>query len=202
MSVESNDVIRVTARMNHAGISAVQNQYHFQYRGVSPAGDAVVEAAVAGRLDAAYTFLIPYQETNFVYSDIQVWNVTQDRPMVTQSWPTLTLGTGNGAMLPLQVALLVLFRTPVARSQGRKYLPPSILATSIGGGLFSQAYIDAAFDWADELVASVPATPGSLAIGNYRYPAEGVPARFADWINFTVGQYARTQRRRVFGVGQ
>src|SRR3989304_4991246 len=130
MTVELNDIIRVTARMLHAGTSAVQNQYHFRYGGAGSAEDSAIQTAIAERIDEAYTPLVPFQQDNFQYDDIQIWNVTQDRPMITQDWPILTLGTGNGAMLPLQIACLVLFRTNTARSQGRKYLPPSVLSTS------------------------------------------------------------------------
>lgn len=197
MSVNHLDIIRVTARMDFGGIAAVQNQFHFQYTGGSAEDDFEVENGIALLLDDAYQELVALFESGFDFRDILVWNVTQDRPMNTQSWPTLTVGTGAGIALPLQIAALVLFRTNTARSQGRKYLPPMVVTTHDGSGHLTTAAQTACNAWATVVTGTITTPNGTLKAGNWRYPT----GPFSPWLTGTVSQYFRTQRRRVFGVG-
>jgi hypothetical protein len=196
-----SDIVRVTAKMSYStGAGQVQNVYHcILYLPTGPAADSVVHDAIAGALDTAYTYLNTQIRNSLLYDTIETWNVTQDRPMVEADWPVLAAGEASaddpGAP---QVAPLVKFTTPAARSQGRKFLPPVIETAINNFGTVTSTLQGFMASYALELLGYIPITDfGTLQFGNY----SKTYSRFAPWVNAIVSVIARTQRRRVRGVG-
>lgn len=197
MPVQNNDIIRVVASMLWNLSDILQNTYHFRYNGSADEPDDLVELAVVNKLDAAYSELIAVVGADIQFTDITVWNVTQDRPMQTYSWPTLVAGEGTGQTLPLQAAALVKFRTLTARSQGRKYLGGFVEGASESGGVVLGTTITVINNYADEILVAATTTGGTLTAGNWRYPS----GPFSAWVGRLADTRFRTQRRRVINVG-
>jgi len=195
MAVENQDIIRITANMEYAG-NTIQNVYHGRYSGPTE-DDAVVETALKNSMDALYNNIKSHYPTDFDFVSIGIWNVTQDRPMTEDVWPSLTSGTGAGDMGATQLAPMVLFGTDTARSQGRKFLPP-VIGTLVeeAGDLAPIVVVNTALYIAAALV-DIAIGSGTFAYGNW----SPTKLRFAEWTTGLIRSIVRTQRRRVRGVG-
>lgn len=196
-SVVNGDVIRVTAKMAYnSGIDDIQNVYHYRYTGVIPCTDELVHEALADWLDDAYQEIKASIPTTTTFVTIETWNFTQDRPMIEDSWPVMTAGTGTGETMPAQCAPLCLFTTATARSQGRKYLP-FMRELDMANGILGSSALARITGYLTFIISTIGAGGGLLTPGNYS-PEK---VRFAAWIGAIAKDVIRTQRRRVRGVG-
>jgi hypothetical protein len=193
------DIIRITCKMTvNGGASDVQNVFHTECILASELPDEDVHDAIASALDTAYGLMNSHFPGDLDYNTIETWNVSQDRPMIEDVWPVRTSGGGAGETEPPQTAPLVLFNTQVARSQGRKFLPP-LTEAHVGalGELASGSKTDLA-SWAAAIL-------GGWAIDAYNQGYFGnwnaALARFAPWYSAIVNFYVATQRRRHILVG-
>jgi hypothetical protein len=194
--VNNNDIMRVTAKTTIPP-DDFQNVYHARYLGASGQSDAVAWLAIANVLEAAYTELLPGVTNQLDFDTIEVWNVTQDRPMIEASWPTLTSGSSVGEPLPFQCAACVLFPTATARSQGRKFFPGFTESETGGDSLWDAAALVDLVAAAAELLGTFTMGAGNFSFGNYNEDL----VRFAQWISAIVQAVIKTQRRRSPGVG-
>jgi hypothetical protein len=131
------------------------------------------------------------------YETIEFYNLTQDTPMGDEAWPVLTAGGSASDPMPFQTSPLVKFLTSIARSQGRKYLPPITEAFYEGSGFISSAALTAIAAYAAELLTDRVVSGSTLKMGNYNIPLD----RFAAWAGAVIDDILKTQRRRVQGVG-
>lgn len=193
------DILRVTAKMSfNSGAAQVQNVYHTQCIFTTAQTDAATHVGVEQALNDAYTNLIARLPDTLDFDTIETWNLTQDRPMIEDTWPSLVAGTNGGQMCPPQTAPLVLFTTAVARSQGRKYLPPSNEGNVLGGGLIDSLLEASMVDYAADMLIGWTISSGNYGVwGNWNVAL----ARFAVWKAAIIKDRLRTQRRRVPGVG-
>lgn len=195
-SCVTGDILRVTAKLAYnSGVDDIQNVYHLQYVGATET-DAVVHAAIATVLNTAYGEIIVRIPSTTTFESIETWNVTQDRPMVEDDWPTLTVGQTASDPLPAQCSCLVLFDTNAPRSQGRKYLPFFTEGLSTAG-ILSGATLNDVADYIAVLLSEVDGGTWAAIFGNWSPTLE----RFAAWISGAAQAIVRTQRRRVRGVG-
>jgi hypothetical protein len=197
---QDGDIIRVTCKMLlDPSLSEVQNVYHLMCQFTADRDDTTVVYGTKNWLDDAYTEIAADIPDNVLFNTIAFWNLTQDRPMDEVVWPTLSNGTCDGApATEAQVAPLVLFNTQAPRSQGRKYLPPPC-ETSVGEfGDIEAAFVARLINFiATILDGAELLADNNLIPGNWSKLYD----RFAPWISGILQQYARTQRRRVPGVG-
>ena len=122
MTVNSNDISRVTAKMKFHGADAVQNVYHVQ--NISPTGvdDDDYRTHISKWLDAAYQCINGLLHNGITYDTISIYNITQDRPLPDVDWDTLTVGALAENDLPAGVAALITFDTDTKKITGKKYL--------------------------------------------------------------------------------
>lgn len=196
MAVNNGDVLRVTAKMSILG-NDVQNTYHIRSSSNTPVDDTTAVTEITNRIDNAYGYLADEQAGDFTYDTIEVFNVTQDRPMGEYNWPTRTTGTSVDFSLPFQTSGLVLFPTTTARSQGRKYVGPFVENASDSSASPDATVVTAMLNYALALVAAWLVGDGEFEFGNWSYDK----FRFAEWLAPIVREVWRTQRRRAAGVG-
>jgi len=122
--VEIDDVCRVTAEMNSSLEGDVMNVFWVkQASSYAYDQDFMEDAALA--LDTAFDHVVPYMPDTFDFIQVSGYNLTQDIPLPTVSWPTQTSGEVDVAHpLPAPCSLLALMRTGQPRSVGRKYFAP------------------------------------------------------------------------------
>jgi len=196
MSVNNDDVLRVTAKM-HMGVVDIQNVFHIQAQGTGTLGDAAAVSAIALRLDDAYANMVAQLSDNLQFDTIEVFNVTQDAPMDEVTWPTLVDGDVVSDQLPTQVAGLVRFTTNVARSQGRKFIGGVIEGDNDANGLPDTDVLTALAAFAADVLTPWLIGSGNFAFGNYNVDL----TRFAEWVSPIINTIWSTLRRRRFGVG-
>jgi hypothetical protein len=195
-SVNLDDIVRVTAKMNYGG-GDIQNVFHVKYNG-TPQDDVDFMDDVSDAVDTYYSGVVAQISSYVNFGTIGFYNITQDRPMGEQAWPTLTVGgNSTGEHLAAQLAPLVLFGTYTPRSQGRKYLP--FLTTNNTGNYASldSVVLTAIATWAANFLGTTALTVGSVTFGNWNKTL----TRWAPWVNAFVQAYCRTQKRRFRDVG-
>jgi hypothetical protein len=195
MSVANNDILRVTAKFDHAG-NELNNVYHVRYVGTGDS-DGDVSTEILDWLDDAYTDYadVMTQVTDFTSIDIR--NLTQDTDLGDFAWPTLVDGNATGDSMPLPASPLVLFNTDTTGSQGRKYMPLITELNHLGLGDLSGDVLADLAAYALELLTDRVLTNGTLEMGNWN----DTLSRFAPWVEAIVKAWMGTQRRRNKGVG-
>lgn len=196
MTVDNGDVVRVTAKMGILN-EDVQNVFHVQNVSAGELENATMHAAIIARLDAAYDELVTLLADEYSFDTIETFNLTKDEPMAETAWPTLTVGDKIDQPLPLQTAALCLFPTPVARSQGRKYIGGFTEDSNSVGSAPSATLLTALGLFVDILIDVWLEGEGELSFGNW----STLYTRFAPWASALVRDVWRTQRRRATGVG-
>lgn len=195
--VQPNDVMKVTAQFTWDDTDIFQNVYHIQLTSLIAEDDADVVTQIAVWLDTAYTEFNWAVSTKLDYDQIEVYNVTQDRPMMTVPWPVLVQGAEVADPLPTQCAALVSFPTGVKRRVGKKYLAGMGEPYSIDGGKLAQALKDSLADFAVYMITTWAGGGMSLEAGVWN----GLLMTFTQYASGLIDDLFRTQRRRVQGVG-
>lgn len=195
---QDGDVVRVTCKMSHyGGADTVQNRYFVKLQMNSPLQDSQCHDAIADHFDTAYGEIAPGVTDGVTFDSIETWNITQDRPMVEDGWPTLTVGLDGGQPCPAQSAPVILFNTAAPRSQGRKFLPFPSEGHQSAAGILDGTYLGYMADFGAALLQAIVLADGYGLTGNWSKKY----SRFAPWISAVVKSVLRTQRRRVHGVG-
>jgi len=196
MTVVNNDVLRVTCKMRQ-NTKDVLNVYHIKALETGDLSHAAVMVEVANRMDAVYDEIIAQITNNLTFGSIEVWNVTQDRPVGEASWPTQTTGEGEGDPLPEATSFCMLFPTETARSQGRKFIGGIGEGANDGDGTPVALLMTNAIDFIATLLGTWLIGDGEFVFGNYNTLLE----RFARWIEGFAVDIWRTQRRRYRDTG-
>lgn len=135
MPVAVGDVIRITARMKWNAVIDVQNTFHAQLGSGAGMSNGTAKADLAEWVDDIYTEIVGALPSTLSFEDIDFYNITDDEPMGTESWPTLTYGTGSSEVSATGVAYVITAFTNVVRIHGRKFFGPAIEA-AVEGGVF------------------------------------------------------------------
>lgn len=197
--VQTGDIIRVSAKQLGPDRQAIVNT--FQYKAVPYGGsvdDSYVIAALVDHIDAMFYELRSAITNQQDADEIDVYNITQDRPMGTESWGTYTGGTGTGDYLPPGVAALITMGTAGKRVKPKKYLGTLLEIHQQNGewtstllallAAFAGSYIETVLDGMDGSL--IPGVGSS--VWQVFYPA----------LAATVKSVASYQRRRKPGVGR
>lgn len=139
-TTSQNDICRCTARLEVPTVGAIQNVFYCRNKTVGETDDDTWRAHVSKWLDALYQCIDQAISNNVAFVDIDIYNMTQDRPYSPIAWDTLTAGLETGVTLPFASSLLVSTVTGVKRANGRKYfgiftvtdlLEPGLWGTSL-----------------------------------------------------------------------
>lgn len=198
MAVEAGDVLRVTAKFLVNDIDDMMNVFHAKHMGDDPVPDASAATDLSDRLDGAWGQLNSHISVNVDYVSIEVFNVTQDRPISEDSWFTQTAGgQSTDAQLPAQIASLVTFPTATARSLGKKFLGGFTEVDNENFGVVSSGLLSDMADFVTDLLGSMTIDGELFEWGNYR----PLTLLFSPWVSGLIETFWATQRRRRSGVG-
>jgi hypothetical protein len=196
MTVNVNDVVRVTAEMSMDYAGEVQNVYYVQLDTGSAVDDEDFMDEVADALEDAYTYLLPHLSPNYNFDTIAFYNVTQDVSMGDIGWPTLTVGTNTSGMTTPQVAAQVDFRASGTNGLGRKYIG-GVGEDAVDSGTMTPTFLTALANYAAQLLLSVVIGSSGASFGHL----SGTEQVFVQWIEALLATVLATQRRRKAGVG-
>lgn len=196
MAIANGDVLRIVCKMSY-GTDMQQNVYHALYTGSTELDDTVFDE-ILDWMDDLYTIINGYVAASVNYDTIEVFCVTQDRPISEDAWPALTVGASTYQPLPPQVAALALFPTATARSQGRKFLPSFAENCTVGDGIIDAVPLGQIATYVATAILGRVAGAGFLTLGNWNPDL----ARFAEWIAGIASDQLATQRRRRLGYGE
>lgn len=198
MPITEGDVIRVSAQWKDQFLSDVVNVFYVQVSAVVDADDFAWEGMIRDWVETMYLEILPHVAPSLVTNLISMFHETDNRPLSSGSWPSITAGTSsNTEVLPAGVAGLLVGRTGVSRRVAKKYLPPFTEGSLVVGRMGSGA-LAAMNSMADEWVAG----ESSLLVGTF-VPgvfAPGAPG-FAQITSAYASPEPAYQRRRRPGRG-
>lgn len=135
MTVNTGDIIRVAARLKDQDNQDVVNVWHVVSHTLTPVTDANAMSDVADYMEEIYDEVRPHIHSGADFYDINFFNVTQDHPMGSVPWPTLTVGAGSGDPLPSQVSAMIRGTTGQSRNWARKFFGPYSETSNTDNGL-------------------------------------------------------------------
>jgi hypothetical protein len=197
MAPSIGDVLRITAKLAN-GTDTIQNVYHAKLTGDTPPTNEDMLDDVADWMDQAYSAIDQAMSTGITFDEIEVYNLSADEYVGAIGWPVLTAGTAaSGQESPPQCAPLVLFRTNVLKSLGKKFLPQFYTGYYEGDGTLAVNALNAMAAYAAEILAGKVAATYELIPGNYRPLVD----MFIPYVSAVVRDFFATQRRRYVGRG-
>lgn len=122
MSSEQNDIIRVATRLNLPLHGDVVNVWHFRKTDAVSQSDATTLVDLSEYCDEMFDTIDNYISIDCDFVDINMFNVTQDRPLGSVSWPSLVAGTRTGHPLPMQTAAFLQGNSGFSRNWARKFI--------------------------------------------------------------------------------
>lgn len=198
MAVNDLDIIRVATKLVDILGFQVVNVWHFKCDLITPPStDALVMADLAARMELIYTEILTDLHNSLTFLDINFFNVTQDAPMGTLFWPTLTTGGAGGDPMPSQAAAMVRAETGKSRNWARKFFGTFGEGTNTSLGLIVAGAVTHLVN-----LGAVWITPYAGVVGTY------IPVvwynKDAEWRSLTRGIVRNvwsTVRRRRAGRG-
>jgi hypothetical protein len=121
VTVNDQDILRISARMNNANTGDMVNVYHVKAEILDTITDEEAVDECAAYMEEIYSILDNVMSNDWVFQDINVFNVTQDKPVGVSTWPTLTDGDSSAAALPPQLTSFVRGLSGLSRNWARKF---------------------------------------------------------------------------------
>lgn len=197
MTVAGDNILKVTARLLFESLDDVQNVFYVQLETGAFVLDTDALEDMAAWLETIYAPIVDSLSSLITFDVVDVWNLTQDQPVGSIPWPTLTVGTGTAETLPPGCAALVTASTGQKNTRGRKFFG---VLTELGqsGGLLSLGLMG---DLAEAGVAWAGAFFGATSTESW---LPGVVDKMGSLIQFNgvvVRRPVAYQRRRKQGIG-
>lgn len=192
-----NDVFRVAARLNVPVTGDFVNVFHYKLTGGVDLDDEDVADDLTAIIDMLYSKFYGMISSDAAFVDINIFNVTQDRPLGSYAWPTMVNGARTGDMLPPQVAAFVRGITGYSRNWARKFFGPIGETDNLNEGYIAPASMPLLVTAAAEWVVS------TAIVLNTWYPVV-YHARTGQWrelVSALVTNVWATIRRRRAGRG-
>lgn len=196
MTVQDGDILALNAWFA-TGVSDMTCAFHVEVSVSSPVADAQALIDAAGWLDDCWANIVALLGTQMAFTTIGMRNVTQITPTQYADWPTLTAGTRDNPLLPLQCAVLAVFPTGASKTSGRKYIPGFTNQSNEGQGEVEDLDFPSLALWANDVLDGYPTGDGIARAGAWS-PSK---IRFSPFTSVYFDDLFRTQRRRVLGVG-
>lgn len=135
MAVNTGDILRVACRMHHATHGDLVNVFHYRSTSAAPVDDSDVLGDMAAYMDTLYKTIDQDMHKDWTFEDVNVFDVTQNRPLGVAAWPTLVAGGDEyNDCQPSQVAALVRGTTGYSRNWARKFIGGLTEARNTSGG--------------------------------------------------------------------
>lgn len=164
MAVEVGDILRVSAIMQNADSGMVANVFHVRVASLAspslPDDDAKTD--VAAYVDGIYAPMNNLIANDIRYDTVNVFNVTQNRPLGNEPWPTLTLGANTDEILPSTVAAFIQGNSGYSRTWARKFLGGLTTASNTSNGFIEPATVTALAGWGARWIAGY--TSGAFSV--------------------------------------
>lgn len=198
MPTNPGDILRVAANMNQPTLGDYVNVFHYRYDGVGTLADTSTGEDMGLLMDEMYGEIDQNMPDGLAFVDVNVFNVTQNRPYGGFVWPTLTTGGNANEELPGQVAAFVRGLSGFSRNWARKFVGPFTEAHNVAGGFIAPGLLTTLHDWAVDWISADPLTITGSYTPVVRYATGG------SWVPitaFVVTNIWATIRRRRAGRG-
>ena len=200
MSTALGDVLRVTAVMRHDTSGVIANVFEVRLKTLvsSPLTDANTLIDMGDYMDGMYDTIDALMNDDVDFIDINVFNITQDRPYGNTPWPTLTSGALSTDVLPAQSAVFVQGNSGFSRSWARKFLGGFTELHNSPEGYVQSALTSAIADWAIAWLVGFTSGSGDI------YEPVFYSTKVDDWrvvIEAIIRNVWATIRRRRIGRG-
>jgi hypothetical protein len=181
--------------MNHPNIGDFVNVYHWRIALMSTSTDENINDAILERMEDLYSPFLGFMSDSLNFSDINIFNVTQDMPIGSFPWPTISSGTGgSGESLPPQVAYFIRGLSGFSRNWAKKFIGPFLETASAGSGVVQAAVMTAGGTFATNWLASLMATGGARLESVVYHASAGLWRELVEAVSTNIWATFRTRR--------
>jgi len=125
MTIGLNDIIKATGRLRWDAQLDVQNVFHYLVENMGTATNLQVREGIAAMVSNIYNEINSILPPEFTYSEINLFNVTDNVPEPDEAFVDLTAGEGSNLTLPPACSIFMYGRTAFTGVRGRKKMPGS-----------------------------------------------------------------------------
>lgn len=195
--INVNDELRVTAVMNTVDLSVVQNVFTTKVTVVGALPVLDVLDRIVKILELIYAIVKGLQNTRTKYINVEFFNITQNIPLATRPWTTITEGELGLSDLAHMTAAMFSLGVDLPGVSGRKFFGGISDNALDQDGLWSTAtVVDLAL--ASLIMLSDQTETGTTIQFGVR---TGVVPAFVQFLTATTTNIPASQRRRRQGVG-
>lgn len=163
MAVEVGDILRVSAIMENADSGMVANVFTVEVLALpgSSISDSTAKTDLAAYMNGLYSPLNGRIANDIFYRTINVFHITEDRPLGNVAWPSLTQGTNADEILPSTVAAFIQGNTGYSRTWARKFLGGFTVSSNTSNGFIEPTALTDLASWGARWVAGYTSGAGS-----------------------------------------
>jgi len=140
MPISVNDVLRVVAKMNLNDADDVQAAYNVVVGDMGTGTELDFIDLTTEWVNDIYSGLVDNLPDNLHFDSIEMFNITDNEPIGTFDWPTLTSGSSGAQHMPNSDTCYMFGRTQVPKCRGAKYMP-GMTETAHNDGLWDTAFL-------------------------------------------------------------
>lgn len=195
--INLNDKLRVTAVLKTVDLSEVQNVYTVDVTDLG--GGTVIEILdrIVKILELLYNVIKGLQNSRTKYIEVRFFNITQDIPLATRAWATIT--EGELAVDDLAHMTAAMFSLGVGKPgvAGRKFFGGISESALDQDGLWSSATVVDLALVASRMIVEQADTGTKVTFGIFT----GVTPAYIAFLSAVTTNVPASQRRRRQGVG-
>lgn len=195
MAAVLNDIFRVAARMNQPSVGDFVNVYHFKLTNLVNGSDFEVTDDLTKMVDKMYSFISSAMPDGMTFADINVFNVTQNKPLGSYPWNTQVAGGQAADELAAQTAAFIRGTTGFSRNWARKFIGPFTENSNYPGGLIGTPLMNALTNFGAEWLSTTYAGLTNDFAPVVRYAYAGTWEQITGIVLTNI--WATIRRRRV-----
>ncbi len=196
-NVNANDELRVTAEMTTVDLGVVQNVYTTKITvpGALPVVDILDRIVII--LELLYAIVKGWQNTRTKYTNVKFFNITQNIPLATRPWTTITEGELLVDDLAHMTAAMFSLGVDKPKVSGRKFFGGIAESRLDQDGLWTVGQL-AELASVSVIMLSDQSSGGTTLQFGIR---TGIVPAFIQFVTATSTNIPASQRRRRQGVG-
>lgn len=195
--INVNDELRVTAVLTTVDLSEVQNVYTAKLSSVGSGDTTAILDRIVVILELVYNIIKGLQNSRTKYQEVRFFNITQDIPLPSRAWPTISQGELALDDLAHMTAAMFSLGVGLPGVAGRKFFGGiSDFALDQDGLWTTATVVDLALASAELIKEQTQA--GTVLKFGIR---TGIVPAFVAFSSATTKNIPASQRRRRQGVG-
>lgn len=195
--IDVNDKLRATAVMRTVDLSEVQNVYTLDVTDLGGGTTLQVLDRIVVGLETMYSVVAGLQNTRTKYIEVRFFNITQNIPLATRPWATLTQGVQAFDDLAHMTAAMFSLGVAIPGVAGRKFFGGIAEPALDQEGLWTVATLANLVTISAIMLTEITSTGTKFTFGIFT----GIIPAYVRFVSSVTTNIPGSQRRRRQGVG-